>query len=141
MTDLTEAVVRGDILVDEIDVIEAIEKGRLSANDAARFSTVLDEYSKLNRKSSNSCGECLESGQDTLFKPIKWDQVLVDEVDFIEALKIGRISKNDCHVASINKEILNEYSGDIEEAKISFHDDMPTDDEKISDASSIDILI
>ncbi|VDO24415.1 unnamed protein product [Onchocerca flexuosa] len=49
MTDLTEAVIRGDILVDEIDFIEAIEKGRLSVSDGARFSTVLEEHSKLNK--------------------------------------------------------------------------------------------
>lgn len=49
MADLAEAVLRGDILVDEIDVIEAVEKGRLSASDGARFSAVLEEYSKLHR--------------------------------------------------------------------------------------------
>ncbi|EFO23812.1 hypothetical protein LOAG_04678 [Loa loa] len=91
-------------------------------------------------KSSDSHGECLTSAQDKPPKPTKWDEVLVDEVDFIEALKTGRISKDDCHIASINKEIL-EDSGDVEEAKISFHDDILTDDEKMSDVSSIDILI
>lgn len=51
MTDLAEAAIRGDILVDEIDVIEAVEKGRLSASDGARFSAIMEEYSKL-RKST-----------------------------------------------------------------------------------------
>lgn len=49
MADLAEAVVRGDILVDEIDVIEAVEKGRLSASDGARFSAILEEYSKSHK--------------------------------------------------------------------------------------------
>ncbi|CAG9536093.1 unnamed protein product [Cercopithifilaria johnstoni] len=144
MADLAEAVVRGDILVDEIDVIEAVEKGRLNASDGARFSAILEKYSKLHRKSSNSRGEYLESAQDASSKSTKWDEVLVDEVDFIEALKIGRISKDDCHIASINKrtEILEDSSGDIEEAKISFHDDILTDNGKMSDElSSIDIFI
>ncbi|VDK66567.1 unnamed protein product [Onchocerca ochengi] len=141
MTDLAEAVIRGDILVDEIDFIEAIEKGRLSTNDGARFSAVLEQHSKLNKKSSDSYGECLKPVQDTTSKPIKWDQVLVDEIDFIEALKTGRINKDDCHITSINKETLEDSSGDIEEAKISFHDDILTDDEKTSEASSSDILI
>ncbi|KAL3985549.1 hypothetical protein ACH3XW_39080 [Acanthocheilonema viteae] len=142
MVDLTEAVVRGDILVDEIDVIEAVEKGRLSARDGARFSAILEEYSKLHRKSSKAYGEYLESAQEASSKSTKWDEVLVDEVDFIEALKIGRISKDDCHITSINKELLEDSSGDIEEAKISFHDDILTDDEKKShESSSIDVLI
>lgn len=47
MSDLAEAVNRGEILVDEIDVIEAVEKGRISGLVGARFSTILEEYSKL----------------------------------------------------------------------------------------------
>uniref|UniRef100_A0A7I4K5X2 Uncharacterized protein n=1 Tax=Brugia malayi TaxID=6279 RepID=A0A7I4K5X2_BRUMA len=136
MADLAEAVVRGDILVDEIDVIEAVEKGRLSASDGARFSAILEEYSKSHKKLSDPCGK-LESAQNTL-ETTRWDKVLVDEVDFIDALKIGRVSKDDSHIASINKD----STGDTEEAKISFHDEILTDDEKMSDASSsIDILI
>nr|CRZ25249.1 Bm10566 [Brugia malayi] len=140
MADLAEAVVRGDILVDEIDVIEAVEKGRLSASDGARFSAILEEYSKSHKKLSDPCGK-LESAQNTL-ETTRWDKVLVDEVDFIDALKIGRVSKDDSHIASINKEVLKDSTGDTEEAKISFHDEILTDDEKMSDASSsIDILI
>uniref|UniRef100_A0A0R3RRN1 AAA_lid_3 domain-containing protein n=1 Tax=Elaeophora elaphi TaxID=1147741 RepID=A0A0R3RRN1_9BILA len=142
MANLAEAVIKGNVLVDEIDVIEAIEKGRLSAKDGARFSSVLEEYSKLQKKLSDSNGAYLGPPQDVPCPSTKWDEVLVDEVDFIEALKTGRISKDDCHIASINKRFLEDSSGDIEEAKISFHDDISTDDEKMSDeSSSIDILI
>uniref|UniRef100_A0A915PK21 Uncharacterized protein n=1 Tax=Setaria digitata TaxID=48799 RepID=A0A915PK21_9BILA len=141
MSDLAEAVVRGDILVDEIDVIEAVEKGRLSESDGARFSAVLEEYSKLHGKTLDSRGECLGAIEDTPDKSTKWNQVLVDEIDFIEAFKVGRISKDDCHIASINKKILEDSSGDVEEAKISFHDDILTDKDNLSETSSIDILI
>lgn len=59
MSDLAEAVVRGDILVDEIDVIEAVEKGRLSASDGARFSTIMEEYSKLHESANSYLSNCL----------------------------------------------------------------------------------
>lgn len=62
MADLAEAVVRGDILVDEIDVIEAVEKGRLSATDGARFSAILEEYSKLHRSINLYLSNYLISG-------------------------------------------------------------------------------
>ncbi|VDK74397.1 unnamed protein product [Litomosoides sigmodontis] len=151
MADLAEAVVRGDILVDEIDVIEAVQKGRLSASDGARFSTIMEEYSKLHGKSAQSNGECVESAQEASPKSTKWDEILVDEMDFIEALKTGRISKDDCHIASINKgkirkqavtETFEDSSGDLEESKISFHDNVVSDDGKMSDElSSVDIHI
>ncbi|VDK44594.1 unnamed protein product [Gongylonema pulchrum] len=60
MSDLEEKVNRGDILVDEVDVIDAIEKGRLSEKDGARFSAVLEVYSKLRGSMDSSF---IKSGQ------------------------------------------------------------------------------
>ncbi|VDN08000.1 unnamed protein product [Thelazia callipaeda] len=154
MSDLAEAVVRGDILVDEIDVIQAVRNGRLTENDGARFSAILGQYTKsqasttavllseaISINSHDSPEDCLVSNQDPIPSSTEWDHVLVDEVDFIKAFKSGRISKDDSHLTRINKELLEETSGDVEEAKISFHDDISAKEDNASDASSTDVLI
>ncbi|VDK36964.1 unnamed protein product [Gongylonema pulchrum] len=91
----------------------------------------------------DSRGECLMPA--SVSPPpggTNWDEVLVDEVDFINAFKTGKISKDDCHISSIKKELLEEDSSDdVDEAKISFHDEVLTDDENMSETSSIEVLI
>lgn len=46
LIDMAEAVSRGDIIVDEVDALNAVNSGKLSEIETARFSPLVIEHSR-----------------------------------------------------------------------------------------------
>ncbi|VDK74396.1 unnamed protein product [Litomosoides sigmodontis] len=108
LIDMAEAVSRGDIIVDEVDALNAVNSGKLSEIETARFSPLVIEHSR--RQSGGNISttdpplnlDGIElgdahgaAGSDDEHT---WNNVLVDEVDFVHAVERGRINRNDLHI-------------------------------------------
>ncbi|VDK66566.1 unnamed protein product [Onchocerca ochengi] len=111
LIDMAEAVSRGEIIVDEVDALNAVNSGKLSEIETARFSPLVIEHSRrqsggngfaVNRTdplpdlSGIELGDANGAvGSDDEYT---WNNVLVDEVDFVHAVERGRINRNDLHI-------------------------------------------
>ncbi|KAL3985548.1 hypothetical protein ACH3XW_39075 [Acanthocheilonema viteae] len=111
LIDMAEAVSRGDIIVDEVDALNAVNSGKLSEIETARFSPLVIEHS---RRQSGGTGSAINradplqnldgielgdtNGTTGSDDEHAWNNVLVDEVDFVHAVERGRINRNDLHI-------------------------------------------
>ncbi|KAK6108602.1 hypothetical protein QQG55_32700 [Brugia pahangi] len=111
LIDMAEAVSRGDIIVDEVDALNAVNSGKLSEIETARFSPLVIEHS---RRRSSGNGSIINhadplphldgtepgdtNGAAGSDDEHTWNNVLVDEVDFVHAVERGRINGNDLHI-------------------------------------------
>uniref|UniRef100_A0A0R3RRN0 Chromo domain-containing protein n=1 Tax=Elaeophora elaphi TaxID=1147741 RepID=A0A0R3RRN0_9BILA len=111
LIDMAEAVSRGDIIVDEVDALNAVNSGKLSEIETARFSPLVIEHSRrqsggngsaVNRTDPLPNLDGIELGEANgaagSDDEHTWNNVLVDEVDFVHAVERGRISRNDLHI-------------------------------------------
>ncbi|CAG9536094.1 unnamed protein product [Cercopithifilaria johnstoni] len=111
LIDMAEAVSRGDIIVDEVDALNAVNSGKLSEIETARFSPLVIEHSRrqsgengsgINRADPLPNLDGIELGDANAAAGSDdehtWNNVLVDEVDFVHAVERGRISRNDLHI-------------------------------------------
>uniref|UniRef100_A0A0M3HU35 Uncharacterized protein n=1 Tax=Ascaris lumbricoides TaxID=6252 RepID=A0A0M3HU35_ASCLU len=129
------------ILVNEEELIEAARKGLIRAKESDCFSTLFEDYARnhsvpLIEKEID--GEsCLdESSKGINSQRIDWGNVLVDEIDFLVALKQGRITDADCHVGLLRKDDDEsvDMDGDIDEAVVTLSSDPDTDANKSIDS-------
>ncbi|KAM3716964.1 Sodium/potassium-transporting ATPase subunit [Dirofilaria immitis] len=120
LIDMAEAVSRGDIIVDEVDALNAVNSGKLSEIETARFSPLVIEHSR--RQSGGNAVNYADPLPDLGGTEIgdangaigsddeqTWNNVLVDEVDFVHAVERGRIDRNDLHIMGCRS------NGDVEE--------------------------
>ncbi|VDN17245.1 unnamed protein product [Gongylonema pulchrum] len=132
--DMAEAVSRGDIIVDEVDALNAVNSGKLSELETARFSPLVAEHSR--RQSAGNGTQHIRAealpfglaggdvngasagGSDDEHA---WDNVLVDEVDFVHAAERGRIARKDLPIpehrssgtSAAFQRMLNDNTGDF----------------------------
>uniref|UniRef100_A0A915PLM6 Uncharacterized protein n=1 Tax=Setaria digitata TaxID=48799 RepID=A0A915PLM6_9BILA len=99
---MAEAVSRGDIIVDEVDALNAVNSGKLSEIETARFSPLVVEHSRRQSGVPLPDIDGVElgdvNGTTGSDDEHTWNNVLVDEVDFVHAVERGRINRNDLHI-------------------------------------------
>ncbi|EFO23811.1 hypothetical protein LOAG_04677 [Loa loa] len=111
LIDMAEAVSRGDIIVDEVDALNAVNSGKLSEIETARFSPLVIEHSRRQSSGNGSAVNRADplpnlddielgdaNGATGSDDEHTWNNVLVDEVDFVHAVERGRINRNDLHI-------------------------------------------
>ncbi|KHN74103.1 hypothetical protein Tcan_02725 [Toxocara canis] len=129
------------ILVEEEELIEAARKGLIHAKHSDHFSTLFEEYAtnqiaSLAEEKSYEEDCAGEPTKENNPQKIDWSNVLVDEIDFLVALKQGRISDDDCHVGLLRRDDEEDadMGGDIDEALVTLSSESDTDVDKSTDS-------
>ncbi|VDN03265.1 unnamed protein product [Thelazia callipaeda] len=116
LIDMAEAVSRGEIIVDEVDALNAVNSGKLSELETARFSALVAEHSRRQSNGSNYGlnnadldGSELGASNAAAASDDEhaWNNILVDEVDFVHAAERGRINRRDLYMMGCRSDSFN----------------------------------